>query len=184
VSALRGRFVSVWREVYQIAQAEGAVTSSGVPLAQDDRFLDADGRSWTVREAVTLASLIERETSRSSERAIVSAVYRNRLRKGMRLECDPTVQYALGVWKQPLFRKDLTVDSPYNTYRHRGLPPHPICSPGRASLEASLSPAKASWLYFVSDARGGHRFSATYADHRASVRLYRNTLKFLKKPVQ
>lgn len=130
----------------------------------------------TVRQVVTLASLIEKETPRPEERPMVSAVYHNRLRRGMRLECDPTVIYAwrwLGVTPVPLTRADMDIDSPYNTYRYAGLPPGPIANPGRASLEAALYPTDGDWLYFVADGRGGHRFARTYAEHLRNVRLYR-----------
>lgn len=130
----------------------------------------------TVRQVVTLASLIEKETPRPEERPMVAAVYHNRLRAGMRLECDPTVIYAwrwLGVTPVPLRRADMDIDSPYNTYRYTGLPPGPIANPGQASLEAALYPAEGDWLYFVADGQGGHRFARTYAEHLRNVRLYR-----------
>jgi UPF0755 protein len=130
----------------------------------------------TVRQVVTLASLIEKETPRPEERPMVSAVYHNRLRHGMRLECDPTVIYAwrwLGITPVPLTRADMDIDSPYNTYRYAGLPPGPIANPSRASLEAALYPSDGDWLYFVADGRGGHRFARTYAEHLRNVRLYR-----------
>ncbi len=130
----------------------------------------------TVRQVVTLASLIEKETPRPEERPMVSAVYHNRLRHGMRLECDPTVIYAwrwLGITPVPLARADMNIDSPYNTYRYAGLPPGPIANPGRASLEAALYPAEGGWFYFVADGQGGHRFARTYAEHLRNVRLYR-----------
>lgn len=189
VRILRARFSSVWREVFQAAMETGAVrVSPDLAAALDGLpegvFLLADGRRWTVNHAVTLASLIERETHRPEERAIVSAVYHNRLKKRMRLECDPTVQYALGGWKNPLYKKDLLVESPYNTYRRYGLPPGPIASPGRASLAAALAPAAADALYFVSDGAGGHRFSSTYEDHQQAVRLLRRTLRAGRKQVK
>jgi UPF0755 protein len=189
VRILQARFSSVWREVFHAAMEAGAVrVSPDLAAALDGLpegvFLLADGRRWTVRQAVTLASLIERETHQPEERVLVSAVYHNRLKKRMRLECDPTVQYALGGWKNPLYKKDLLVESPYNTYRRYGLPPGPIACPGRASLSAALAPATTDALYFVSDGAGGHRFSSTYEDHQQAVRLLRRTLRAGRKQVQ
>lgn len=182
VRVQRERFASEWGEVFQSALATGTVRPiDGAPDPSDGdpdgAFRLADGRRWTVRQTVVLASLIERETCRGAERARVSAVYHNRLKKGMRLECDPTVQYALGEWKNPLYKKDLAVESPYNTYRHFGLPPGPIASPGRDSLAAALAPAPVDFLYFVSDGEGGHRFSSTYDEHQQAVRQFRRARK-------
>src|SRR5690606_4426426 len=115
----------------------------------------------SVREVVTLASLVEKETSLPEERPVVAAVYLNRLRVGMPLQADPTVIYALqreGTYDGNLTRANLQFDSPYNTYRYRGLPPGPIASPGRASIEAVLRPAAVDYLYFVSRNDGSHVF--------------------------
>jgi len=121
-------------------------------------------------EAVTLASIVEAEARLPRERSLISAVYHNRLRRRMKLEADPTVAYALG-GKRELTRKDLAVDSPYNTYLHRGLPPGPICSPGEASLRAALYPDSTSRaLYFVARGDGGHIFSNTLTEHLSAVR--------------
>ncbi len=130
----------------------------------------------SVRDVVTLASLIEEETARPEERPLVSAVFHNRLRIGMKLDCDPTVAYALkreGRYTGRLLLRDLTVDSPYNTYLHAGLPPGPICSPGLSSLDAALRPAPGGYLYFVADGDGGHRFSLTLGEHLDAVKKYR-----------
>ena len=129
-------------------------------------------RGLTVREVVTLASLIEKETAAADERAVVSAVYHNRLRRGMLLQCDPTVIYALmldGRWNGNLRRVDLQLDSPYNTYRYAGLPPGPIAAPGRAALVAALNPADVPYLYFVSRNDGTHAFASTLAEHNRNV---------------
>jgi UPF0755 protein len=126
----------------------------------------------TVREIVTLASLVEKETGRDDERPLVAAVYRNRLRIGMALQCDPTVIYALqrvGRYDGNLTRENMQIDSPYNTYRYAGLPPGPIASPGRSSLEAALAPAAVDYLYFVSRNDGSHVFSKTYDQHARKV---------------
>ena len=122
---------------------------------------------------VTLASLVEREAEVDSDRPLIAAVYRNRLKAGMRLQCDATVQYALPEHKPRLFYSDLRVDSPYNTYRHAGLPPTPIASPGLPSIRAALHPADVGYLYYVAGPAGRHVFSATLAGHelaRARVR--------------
>lgn len=128
-------------------------------------------------EVVTLASLVEAETSVASERARIAGVFLNRLRRGMLLQCDPTVIYALQIhdlWRGRLLRKDLKVDDPYNTYRYPGLPPGPINSPGRAALAAALQPEASSYLYFVANPDGGHSFSRTLGEHnRAVARLRR-----------
>jgi UPF0755 protein len=130
-------------------------------------------QGFTTREVVALASLIEKETGRDDERRLVAAVYRNRLRIGMGMQADPTVIYALqraGRYDGNIRREDLAFDSPYNTYRYRGLPPGPIAAPGRASLEAALDPADVNHLYFVSRNDGSHVFAETLAEHNRNVR--------------
>jgi UPF0755 protein len=129
----------------------------------------------SVRQAVTLASLIEKETAKPEERSLVSAVYHNRLRIGMRLQCDPTIIYALtraARYAGNLRKEDLDLDSPYNTYRFAGLPPGPIAAPGRASLDAAVRPARVDYLYFVSRNDGSHVFASTLTEHNANVRRY------------
>jgi UPF0755 protein len=129
-------------------------------------------------EIVTLASLVEAETSLDSERSRVAGVFANRLRRGMLLQCDPTVVYALkrnGQWQGRLLRKHWLLDDPYNTYRYPGLPPAPINSPGESALAAALEPERHSYLYFVARPGGGHTFSQTLSDHnRAVARLRRS----------
>jgi UPF0755 protein len=135
----------------------------------------AEAQGLTVRQAVTLASLVEKETALASERPIVAAVYANRLKIGMGLQCDPTVIYALqkaGRYDGNLRREDLSFDSPYNTYRYAGLPPGPIASPGLASLKAAVAPADVDYLYFVSRNDGSHVFARTLAEHNENVRTY------------
>jgi UPF0755 protein len=127
----------------------------------------------SVRDAVTLASLIEEETALAEERPLVSAVFHNRLRIGMKLDCDPTVAYALkraGRYTGRLLVRDLRFESPYNTYLHAGLPPGPISNPGQASLDAALHPAAEKYLYFVARGDGGHQFSRTLGEHLEAVR--------------
>jgi UPF0755 protein len=119
-------------------------------------------------EILTLASIIEAEATVGSERETISSVYHNRLRRGMLLQADPTVRFALKLYHRKLYYKDLDVDNPYNTYRFAGLPPGPICSPGRASIEAAFNPAQTEFLYFVADGSGGHAFNTDLAGHNRS----------------
>lgn len=121
---------------------------------------------------LTLASLIEKETAVGSERARVASVFRNRLNKNMKLDCDPTVRYATRKFTGRIGYRDLAYDSPFNTYLYRGLPPTPICSPGLASIEAALSPETTDYLYFVSRNDGSHYFSKTLKEHNRAVQYY------------
>ena len=133
----------------------------------------ASARELTARDVVTLASIIQKETGSAAEHALVSAVYNNRLRIGMPLQCDPTVIYALqraGLYDGNLTRDNLQFDSPYNTYRNGGLPPGPIAAPGGAILEAALRPADVTYLYFVSRNDGTHAFANTLREHNRNVR--------------
>ena len=132
--------------------------------------------SLSLMQIVTLASLIETEASLSFERPIVSAVLHNRLRKGIRLQSDPTVIYVAkrrGMFRGKIFQSDLDFISPYNTYNTIGLPPGPISSPGLESLKAALNPADVNYLYFVSNNQGGHIFSQTFHQHQKAVTSYR-----------
>ncbi len=131
-----------------------------------------------VHRTITLASLIEKEAKLPAERPQMAAVFWNRLRIGMKLDCDPTTIYAAllaGRYRGTIYRSDLDRDDPYNTYRHAGLPPGPIANPGLASIHAVLNPADSSALYFVlrRDGSGGHQFSTTLAAHDAAVARYR-----------
>lgn len=123
----------------------------------------------TRHDIVTLASIVEKEAKLPAERPVIAAVYLNRLRVGMKLQADPTVQYALGRHASRLFYKDLRVDSPYNTYEHAGLPPGPIASPGKASIVASVNPAAVPYRYFVAHPDGHHEFHVDFRSHERAV---------------
>ncbi len=160
----------------------------GFSSARDvvQRFLDGrlqrwdstwDARAASVGldrvELLTLASIVQAEARHDEELPLIAAVYRNRWRIGMALQADPTIQYGYlvrdGARKPRLFYSDYEVDSPWNSYRHPGLPPGPIGNPGREAIEATLSPAQVPYLYFVARPDGYHSFSATYAEHQRAV---------------
>jgi UPF0755 protein len=126
-------------------------------------------------DLVTMASIVEREARVPEERPVIAAVYYNRLRKGMLLQADPTVQYALGHHVGRVLYKDLAVASPYNTYIHKGLPPGPVASPGVASLAAAANPANVPYLYFVASPDGHHEFRMTLQEHTSAIREVRGT---------
>lgn len=128
-------------------------------------------------DVLTMASIVEREAKVDEERPIIAGVFYNRLKRGIPLESCATVQYALGQHKSRLLYKDLQVDSAYNTYRKRGLPPGPICSPGRDALRAALAPADHSYLYFVAKPGGDHHFSTSYREHLNAQRRIRQGKK-------
>jgi len=143
------------------------VYRSAVPAGSDS--------GMTTRQVVTLASLVEKETGSPEERPIVSAVYRNRLKIGMPMQADPTIVYALEKARKydgNIRREDLSLDSPYNTYKYPGLPPGPIASPGKASLEAASAPAAVPYLYFVSRNDGTHVFAKTLDEHERNVQKF------------
>lgn len=133
------------------------------------------------RELAVLASIVEKETGLPEERRDVAAVFVNRLNKGMMLQTDPTVIYALTQGQselgRPLYKKDLEIDSPYNTYRNYGLPPQPICNPGKEAIIAAANPSDADYLFFVASGSGGHRFARSLSEHNDNVALYRKILQ-------
>jgi len=126
----------------------------------------------TLHDVITLASLIEKETGMHGERKHISSVFHNRLRRKMRLQTDPTVIYAIKNFDGNIRKKDLGIDSPYNTYRHKGLPPGPIASPGIKSIIAAINPIKTNHLYFVSKKNGSHYFSSNLKEHNRAVQKY------------
>jgi UPF0755 protein len=138
----------------------------------------------SMEEAIVLASIVEKETGRNDERERVAAVFLNRLRQRMRLQSDPTILYGLTggktVWSRPIQKPEIAQKTSHNTYQIDGLPPTPICNPGRAAVEAVLNPADTNDLYFVADGAGGHVFSETLKDHNANVQKWRATEKDLR----
>ncbi|WP_342348583.1 endolytic transglycosylase MltG [uncultured Nitrospira sp.] len=130
----------------------------------------------TLQEVLTLASVVEKETGLAAERPLVSGVFHNRLRRGIPLQSDPTVIYALESFDGNIRKTDLSVDSPYNTYKVRGLPPGPIANPGLAAIHAALYPTQTDFVYFVSRNDGSHQFSVTLADHNKAVDIYQRRL--------
>jgi peptidoglycan lytic transglycosylase G len=144
---------------------------------------DFDRSGQNLHRVLTVASMIEKETPNQDERAIVAQVFELRLQKGMLLQCDPTVAYAAEMdhlAAVPITESDLNLKSPYNTYVHSGLPPGPICNPGKASILAALHPAPTRYLYFVSNNHGGHHFARTLAEHQRNVARYRKQAAALR----
>lgn len=184
-SSLEGYLFPDTYQLPRTAGAKGTVDAmvTGFRRAFDEELRTAAAaRGQSVHEVVTLASIVEKETGQPQERPIISAVYQNRLRIRMPLQCDPTVIYALQLarrWDGNLTREHLAMNSPYNTYKFPGLPPGPIASPGRASIEAAIRPDTVPYLYFVSKNDGTHVFASTLAEHNRNVqqwqvRFFRN----------
>ena len=161
IGAMVRRFEQIW-------QPEWTARLDTIKLSQHD--------------VVTLASIVEKEARLAAERPVIAAVYMNRLRDRMLLQADPTVQYALGEHQSRVLYKHLEVSSPYNTYRHPGLPPGPIASPGRASLVAALYPANVPYKYFVALPDGHHEFRTDYASHEQARRVARKAWDSLASP--
>jgi UPF0755 protein len=157
------------------------VSAEAILTAMLQRFRSVFSAEWeqraaqiglTVHEVVTLASIIEKETGAPSERPLISSVFHNRLKKGMRLETDPTVIYGIRDFDGNLTRKHLETFTPYNTYVIKGLPPGPIANPGKEALEAALFPAQTGYLFFVSKNNGTHHFSSSFEEHQHAVQRY------------
>jgi UPF0755 protein len=171
-------------ETYSFPKGTDAETVAAAMIDQFRKVFDA---TWTKRaseigmtigEVVVLASLIEKETSHPEERSLISGVFHNRLRIGMKLDCDPTIIYVLkeeGRFKDRLRTNDLKLDTPYNTYLYGGLPPGPIANPGKGSLEAALYPEEVDFLYFVSKNDGSHHFSRSFREHQNAVNKYQRS---------
>ncbi|HXT85853.1 MAG TPA: endolytic transglycosylase MltG [Verrucomicrobiae bacterium] len=177
--------VRQFREEWSKLQAIAPPPATPDPIATGHSAPRAAGSvvpPLSPEQLVTLASLVERETPQPSERPMVTSVFYNRLKLGVPLQCDPTVQYALDLAGKPTLKvtpEDLHVPSPYNTYLHRGLPPGPIANPGDASLRAVVTPVHTHYLYFVADDSGGHFFASTLAEHNRNVVRYRRLLQGL-----
>lgn len=157
----------------------GEVTEEGIITMMVHRFrqvwehLEKDTpEGFSRHQVMTLASIVEKETGKADERPLIARVFLNRLKKNMRLQSDPTVIYGLDDFDGNLTREDLQAPTPYNTYVIKGLPPGPICNPGRESIRAVLHPADATYLYFVSKNDGTHHFSSSLREHNRAVRKY------------
>ncbi|MBI1982982.1 MAG: endolytic transglycosylase MltG [Acidobacteria bacterium] len=177
-------------DTYRFSRGVSSATLVATMLARFRRILEtrfpAELRqdSGRLHEVITLASMVEKETSLSDERPIIAGVFAKRLERGWLLQCDPTVVYAGRLNERPvntILQSDLEFDSPYNTYAHAGLPPGPISSPGEASMRAALDPADGDFLYFVSNHQGGHVFSKTLAEHQRNVARYRRQVAALRR---
>jgi UPF0755 protein len=145
------------------------MTSEFFRALPHDAASQAKGLSVTVPQAIAVASLVEREAKIDADRPMIAGVIYNRLRLGMPLEVDATIEYALPQHKRELSFEDLKIDSPYNSYTHAGLPPTPIANPGRPSMEAALHPSKTEFLYYVYCGNGRHVFAKTLGEHQANV---------------
>ncbi len=154
-----------------------AMVKQGERLWTEEFASAAASLGYSRHEILTLASIIEKETPLKDEMPLVSSVYHNRLKKGMKLQADPTVVYGVKDFDGVIKKSDLSNPTPYNTYIFPGLPPGPIGAPSLDAIRAALYPATSNYLFFVADGKGGHRFSATYNEHRENVSDYRKTLK-------
>ncbi|MBN1635119.1 MAG: endolytic transglycosylase MltG, partial [Deltaproteobacteria bacterium] len=132
---------------------------------------------FSLLEIITLASIIEKEAANPDEKPIISSVFHNRLKRNMKLQSDPTAIYGIDNFNRDILHKDLERDTPYNTYRYKGLPPGPICNPGKDSIAAAIRPKQTSYLYFVSKGDGTHAFSKSLREHNRLVRIYRKKPK-------
>ncbi len=184
VSTLEGYLFSKTYKIYEKSSPEEAIKFFYKGF--NDFFVDslkqrAKQIGLTVHQVLTLASIIKGETNLEDEMPTISAVYHNRLRIGMRLQADPTIQYLLQDGWRRLTYQDLKIESPYNTYKYSGLPPGPINNPGADAILAALYPEKNNYLYFVANGNGGHRFAKSYSDHLKNVVQYRRWLNSQNK---
>jgi UPF0755 protein len=143
----------------------------------------ADELGFTEQQIITLASIVEKEAKVASERKLISAVYHNRLKKGMRLQADPTAVYGTKAWVTNVTAQDLKRNSPYNTYRHKGLPPGPIANPGQGAILAALYPEPVDYLFFVAQGDGSHYFSKDFGSHEKAIGRYRSNKKKARQQV-
>jgi UPF0755 protein len=180
-------------DTYRFARGVSAATVVLTMLTRFRHILatrlakDLPGSSAGWHQVITLASLVEKETPEASERPLIAGVFERRLRTGMPLQCDPTVLYAARLDRRPagpITESDLELDSPYNTYRHPGLPPGPIANPGEASIRAVLHPAGGEALYFVANNHGGHVFARSLAEHQLNVSRYRREAALLRRQTE
>jgi UPF0755 protein len=180
VPALEGYLFSKTYKIYENSSPEEAIKmfySNFKEFFNDTLKQRAKEIGLSVHQVLTLASIIKGETDLVEEMPTISGVYHNRLRIGMRLQADPTIQYLMpGGWRK-LTYEDLKIESPYNTYKYSGLPPGPINNPGKNAIMSALYPEKNNYLYFVANGIGGHRFAKTYSDHLKNVAQYRKWLK-------
>ncbi len=166
-------------DTYQFSRVQSPRDLAAAMVRRFRQEAGSLGLASDLRRVVTLASIVEKETSVPEERALVAGVYANRLQTKMVLAADPTVVYAAqlaGRYRGTIYKSDLEFDSPYNTYRKAGLPPGPIANPGRAALGAAMKPAATDYYYFVSDNHGAHRFARTAAEHARNVAAYRRAV--------
>jgi len=166
-------------DTYHFTRTQSARDIFGTMVHRFRQATREIGLTSNFHQVVTMASIVEKETGASEERPIVASVFNNRIARNMVLATDPAVIYAALLnnrYRGAIFQSDLQFDSPYNTYRHSGLPPGPICNPGKASLEAAMHPANTGFLFFVSNNEGHHRFARTEAEHAANVAAYRRAV--------
>ena len=162
------------KQFRQVASQAGVLSTSVVGMTEGTVPMHS------LHELVTMASIVEKETSVPAERPEVASVYYNRLNKRIALDADPSIIYAellAGTYQGALHHADMSFSSPYNTYRNAGLPPGPICNPGRSALEAAMHPAQTDYYYFVADAQGHHRFARTMEEHNKNVLAYRKAMR-------
>ncbi len=178
--SLEGYLLPGTYELYENSPAREVISQMFTNFKEfmnDSLITRAEKIGLTTHQVLTLASIIKGETSLREEMPVISGVYHNRLRIGMRLQADPTIQYLLkGGWRK-LLHKDLQINSPYNTYKYIGLPPGPINNSGKTAILAALYPADHDYIFFVADGKGGHRFSKTYSEHLKKVNEFRRFLK-------
>jgi peptidoglycan lytic transglycosylase G len=177
------QFRQVARQVGLIDAPEGMAPSANSPnieIQAGTGLRDPNAAPTEIERTVIMASIIEKETAVAEERPLVASVYYNRLEKKIALDADPSIIYAeflAGTYTGALHHDDMHFDSPYNTYRHTGLPPGPIGNPGKSALEAAMHPAQSDYYYFVADAQGHHRFARTMEEHNKNVDTYRRAMR-------